>query len=124
MIHQFFTAAKNGDQAALISMLAEGSEMWADGGGKVSAILYVLEDPNKISAFFKGLGRLGTFNPENRKLEFTSVNSRPGLIISKKLENGLWDFETIMSFEFAGNKILRIYSQRNPDKLETLTRMN
>ena len=54
------------------------------------------------------------------KIEISTINQRPGIIISKKLDSGLWEFETLIGFEFQDEKMARIYAQRNPDKLKTL----
>ena len=120
VIAQFFECAKNGDQASLIELLSDGSEFWSDGGGKVAAAKTVLTEKAKIAAFFAALGNSKAFVPGDFKLDFTRVSSRPGLIISRRLPTGLWTFETILSFEIAGERIARIYAQRNPDKLKAL----
>lgn len=122
LITEFFELAKRGDNAAMIQMLAENSEFWSDGGGKVAAAPEVLSDAAKIAQFFKGIGLAFFRKSEFFKTEFAMVNHRPGMIISKKLESGLWVFETIMSFETKDGRIGRIYAQRNPDKLSSLSR--
>lgn len=120
LIADFFAHAKSGNHAGLLSLLADGSEFWADGGGKVSASRVVLSDPNKITAFFVGLGGNRVWSSGNFQMEYAEINQRPGYIISRRLESGEWTFETLMSFEFKDGKIARIYAQRNPDKLEAL----
>jgi RNA polymerase sigma-70 factor, ECF subfamily len=120
LIARFFDHAKNGDKSSLLELLSDESEFWSDGGGKVPAAKTVLAEPEKIAAFFAALGVSKAFVPGDFKLEFTPVSSRPGLIISRKLPSGLWCFETIFSFEIRDNKIVRIYAQRNPDKLKAL----
>ena len=57
------------------------------------------------------------------KAEYAVVNSRPGYIISRRQGVGDWLFDTVMTFEFKDGKIARIFAQRNPDKLESLTRI-
>jgi len=120
LIARFFDYAKNGDKSSLQELLSDESEFWSDGGGKVPAAKTVLAEPEKIATFFAALGASKVFVPRDFKLEFTPVSSRPGLIISRKLPSGLWCFETIFSFEIHGNKIVRIYAQRNPEKLDAL----
>ncbi len=120
LIARFFEYAKNGDRASLIELLADDSEFWSDGGGKVAAAKTVLADKTKIAVFFAALGASQAFVPVDFKLDYTPVNGRPGLVISKRLPSGLWIFETIFSFEIADRRIARIYAQRNPDKLKAL----
>jgi RNA polymerase sigma-70 factor (ECF subfamily) len=120
VIERFFEVAKAGDSASLVEMLSDESEFWSDGGGKVAAAKTILTEKTKIAGFFAALGSSKSFTPGDFKLDFTAVSSRPGLIISRRLPSGLWNFETIFCFEIRGNKIARIYAQRNPDKLKPL----
>jgi len=122
LIARFFDSAKNGDKASLLELLSDGSEFWSDGGGKVSAAKKVLTEPDPIATFFAALGTSKVFVAGDFKVDFTQVSSRPGLIVSRKLPSGLWSFETIFSFEILDDKIVRIYAQRNPDKLQALLR--
>ena len=120
LIARFFESAKNGDNASLMELLADESEFWADGGGKVPATKSIIRERPDIARFFAALGTSKAFVPDNFKVDFTRVSSRPGLIVSRKLPSGLWTFETIFSFEIRDGKIARIYAQRNPDKLKSL----
>jgi len=120
LIARFFECAKNGDNASLMELLSDESEFWADGGGKVPAAKIILTERPKIAHFFAALGTSKAFSPGDFKLDFADVSSRPGLVVSRKLSSGLWTFETIFSFEIRDEKIVRIYAQRNPDKLKGL----
>jgi RNA polymerase sigma-70 factor (ECF subfamily) len=120
LIARFFECAKEGDNASLVELLSDGSEFWADGGGKVPAARTILTERSAIAHFFAALGTSKAFTPGDFNLEFTPVSGRPGLIVSRKLPSGLWTFETIFSFEIGDGKIARIYAQRNPDKLKDL----
>lgn len=120
----FFECVKKGDKKALAEMLTEESEFWADGGGKATAVIVVMRDKFKIAQFFNWLGTTDRFSSDKFKAEETIINALPGFAISRQLPSGLWEFETLLSFEFAGDKISRIYSQRNPDKLNTLIKFN
>jgi RNA polymerase sigma-70 factor (ECF subfamily) len=120
LIARFFECAKEGDNASLVELLSDESEFWADGGGKVPAAKTKLTERYAIAHFFAALGTSKAFTPGDFNLEFTPVSGRPGLIVSKKLPSGLWTFETIFAFEIQDGKIVRIYAQRNPDKLKAL----
>ncbi|WP_374029562.1 sigma-70 family RNA polymerase sigma factor [Bdellovibrio bacteriovorus] len=122
VIAQFFDLAKQGNSAGLMNLLAEGSEFWSDGGGKVAAVRDVVTDTARIAEFFKGVWTSKFFKGDDYKVEYQMVNLLPGVVISRKSEDG-WVFETIMSFEIQDGKIVRIYSQRNPDKLNVLTKI-
>lgn len=121
VIGRFFEVAKNGDARMLETFLADGSEFWADGGGKISvASKYVITEKERMAKFIAALWSSRVFAGENVKQELKEVNYRPGLVISVMGENGKWHFDTIISFELENEKIERIYVQRNPDKLEAL----
>jgi RNA polymerase sigma-70 factor, ECF subfamily len=120
VIAQFFESAKQGDKAALVELLSDESQFWSDGGGKVPAAKTVLTEKEQIANFFAALGTSKAFVSGGFEFDFRRVSSRPGLVISKQLPSGLWDFETIFSFEIRDRRIARIYAQRNPDKLQAI----
>jgi len=124
LLANFFECVKKGDKAALAEMLSDDSEFWADGGGKASAVIVVMKDKFKIAHFFNWLGSTPAFHNEDYKAEPAIINAMPGFAISRKLSNGLWEFETLLCLEFQGEKISKIYSQRNPDKLNALIKFN
>ncbi|HKP95289.1 MAG TPA: sigma-70 family RNA polymerase sigma factor [Fibrobacteria bacterium] len=119
LIAEFFALAKQGDAKKLAQMLASGSKLWGDGGGKVAAAGFI-QGADRIARYFIMLAGLPEFNSDGYKVEFHRVNSRPGMVISRQLPSGLWAFDTVTSFEFENDKITRIYGQRNPEKLDAL----
>lgn len=120
LIVQFFEIVKNQDKNALMALLSEDSEFWSDGGGKISAIRVVVREREQIVRFFSSDMIRDIYNADYLKIETGFVNKLPGMMISKKDEQGNWIFDTIMSFETKNGKITRVYSQRNPDKLQNL----
>lgn len=121
LIADFFEAMKLGDPSALTPFLAEDSEFWSDGGGKVPAAPMVFKDRGAIARFFAGLAKAPFLQNVIFKTEVSTVNAMPGAVISKQLPSGEWVFETIFSFEIENGKLVRIFAQRNPDKLRALT---
>ena len=119
-LRQFFTYAKAGNAEGMASLLSENSELCGDGGGKVRAAGFI-NDFDSIIQFFRTLVMSEVFQMENYKIELHKVNSRPGVVISKRNESGTWSLDTVLSFEFKANKIACIYTQRNPEKLNSLT---
>lgn len=122
ILRRFFVSAKNGNIQDMIDLLSSDSELWGDGGGKVSAAGFI-NSIEMIFNFFNCLVTSEVFKSDLYRSEIHTVNSRPGVVISKK-DNDKWLFDTILSFEFKGDKIARIYAQRNPDKLSSLTKLN
>lgn len=124
IVQRFFDYAKLKDKSALIDLMSDDSELWTDGGGKIGVFAKtVLKDKIKTAGFFSALGGSKVFHSEEHKVEVHYVNSRPGLIVSNKLANGSWVYDTLISFEIEGDKIARIYAQRNPEKLEALLKL-
>jgi RNA polymerase sigma-70 factor (ECF subfamily) len=124
LITKFFDYAKAGDVPHLEELLSDDSEFWSDGGGKVSAASKkVIRDNVRTSRFFAGIWSSVFYKSGAVIEEISIVNSRAGLVISKMTESGEWVFDSIMTFEVQDGKIARIYSQRNPDKLEALSKI-
>lgn len=119
IIFKLYDYAKNGDRDGLKSLLSKDSELWGDGGGKVFAS-GLINKLDEIITFFERLGATKTFHSNSYKMEYCKVNSRPGVVVSKKEDSGLWIIDTVLSYEFHGKKIARVYAQRNPEKLESL----
>lgn len=120
IVMHFFNLAKNGEIKELTELFAPDSELWGDGGGEVRVAGFIKGTEN-ISKFYQAMAASQIYTSPNFKVEFHQVNSRPGLVISKRLPTGLWTFETILSFEFENEKIARIYAQRSPLKLKALS---
>jgi RNA polymerase sigma factor (sigma-70 family) len=103
--------AKNID--ALIGLLDPDATATADGGGLASAELRPIEGAEPIARYLTDLASLAAGN-----LTFLErmVNGQPGLIAR---QNG--STVTVYAFEIAGDKIIRIWAIRNPDKLRPWT---
>ena len=122
LIRQFFEAAETGNLHQLEALLSDKSEFLSDGGGKVPAVPVILTK-EKIVEFFKSMKTSPIFSHQNYRLRTTWINLRPGVIISKLVNEKHWQFETLMSFEIEDQQIVRIFAQRNPEKLWVLTTM-
>ena len=118
-IMEFFEHVKAGNTTAIESFLSSSPELFGDGGGKVNAAGHI-KGLDRVVMFMLHLGTSEVFNSSSYKIEYHKVNSRPGIVISKRLLDTKWIFDTILSFEFLDGRIERIYAQRNPDKLLTL----
>jgi hypothetical protein len=84
----------------------------ADGGGLVQA---KLEPTEGAEAVARGLFAVADTNPDLVMLERT-VNGQPGLVLQQGGVTG-----TVMAFEIAGDRIVRIWAIRNPEKLRPWT---
>ncbi len=107
----FFTAARDGDTAALRAMLAEDAVIHADGGGKVVAFRNPIVGLARILRLFAGLARKHRTDPATFVAAVT-VDGLPGYV---SLDRGGVLQVTALAVE--DGRIAGIYVTRNPDKL-------
>ena len=109
VVEKFMLAARSGERDAIQAMLAENVELVGDGGGKVTSFGHVLRGAHRIANLFFATGRrLG----DRLTYRLATINGRPGVL---RHVNG--ELESATSFETDGERIVGIYSVRNPDKL-------
>lgn len=118
LLQRFFEAARVGNKQDLLALLAQDSEFWSDGGGKVPAALRILDNPDKIARCFLGLARKAAVS--QIRLEWTVLNRRPAALTWLQADGGDWLLETLFCFECVQDRIQRIFVLRNPDKLQGL----
>ena len=106
----FFAAARDGDAAALGSLLAANVELHSDGGGKVIAFRNVIRGIDRAQRLFAGLRRKAVVPP--RLLRVATIDGLPGLITVER--GGLLQTTAL---DIQGGRIAAIYIVRNPDKL-------
>jgi RNA polymerase sigma-70 factor (ECF subfamily) len=112
LLRSFADASESGNFAVLKAMLADDAELIADGGGKVPSFGKPLLGGQRIAQLYLA----------------TSLRYRGALRIELAMVNGEWGLlrfvdgvlESVQSFETDGERIVRIHSQRNPDKLARL----
>jgi len=109
LISRFIEALSQGDEAELLSILADDAVLVADGGGKVPSILNPLYGADHVSRFFLGLLRkLGNVF----KTRPAMVNGRPGMLTFRDGQ-----LVSVTSIDVKNRRIGAIYSVNNPDKL-------
>lgn len=113
LLSLFAQALKAGEFAKINAMLAEDAQLMGDGGGKVPSFPKPLEPGRRIAQlFYAAYLRFG-----NRlDIELAVINGRWGLL---RFIDG--ELESAQSFDTDGERIVRIYVQRNPDKLIRLS---
>jgi RNA polymerase sigma-70 factor (ECF subfamily) len=108
---RFLAAARDGDMAGLVAVLAPGAVLVGDGGGKARALPRPLVGADAIARTFVTFARIAadgrvTYEP-------VLVNGQPGFrsfAPDGRLVN-------VLSFDVADGAIQRIHSVLNPDKL-------
>jgi RNA polymerase sigma factor (sigma-70 family) len=106
----FFAASRNGDTAALASMLAEDVELRSDGGGRVFAYPNVIRGVDRVIRLFAGLAGKSYFDPV--LVRTAVIDGLPGYL---SLDRGGPLQATAL--EIRNGRIAAIYIVRNPDKL-------
>jgi RNA polymerase sigma factor (sigma-70 family) len=107
LVRDFKKAWEARDISALVGLLDPDATATADGGGLVTAALRPVEGAGQIARFYAGIiGRANNVTVLERM-----VNSQPGLVA--RLDGVL----TVFAFDFASDRITRLWAVRNPDKL-------
>jgi RNA polymerase sigma-70 factor, ECF subfamily len=117
LLMAFYAATRSGDLDALTRLLADDVRFVTDGGGKVGALLNVLEGADRTARFLIGASKKGW--REDYSFRLTTVNGLPGVIIYTP-EGPV----QTMAFEIEGDAIRALYVVRNPDKLRHLPAPN
>jgi RNA polymerase sigma-70 factor (ECF subfamily) len=112
IVRNFKQAWEAKDIDALIGLLDPDATTIADGGGLVSAARRPIEGGERIARYLVDLAGLAvdiTFGER-------TVNGQPGLVAQ---QDGVT--VVVMAFDFAGDRINRIWAVRNPEKLRPWT---
>ena len=109
LLGAFLAAARSGDPARLLRLLAEDARCLTDGGGKVQAALNPILGANRVARFVVGVMRR---LPPGLAVREATFNGQPGLGIT--LAGQAWG---VLGLEVAAGRIRSVYLLRNPDKL-------
>lgn len=109
LLGAFAEAAQRGDLQALKAALADDVAIVSDGGGKVPSFGRPIVGAQRVAMIYFALCRRF---PGAVQVRVARVNGEPGL---QRFVNG--QLESVQAFEWSGERIARIHSQRNPDKL-------
>ena len=109
----FFEASRDGDTAALASLLAQEVEIHSDGGGKVLAFRNIIKGLDRALRLFAGLRRKNAATAH--LLRIAEIDGLPGYV---SMDRGLVQTTAL---DIRDGKIAAIYIVRNPEKLQHLT---
>ncbi|MDF3066239.1 MAG: DNA-directed polymerase sigma-70 factor [Polyangiaceae bacterium] len=109
--HAFYLASRSGDLSALRQLLAEDVVIYSDGGGKSAAATKPVRGASRAEKFYFGIARKDSFRPAPY-YEPAWIDGLPGFIT--RGNDGVLQ---TTAFTIDGDKIVAIYSVRNPDKL-------
>lgn len=112
VVRAFKQAWEARDIDALVGLLAPDATATGDGGGVVPAALHPVQGAEQVAGFFAERARAV---PDVVILECT-VNGQPGLVAQL---DGV--AVSVLAFDFAGDRVQRIWAVLNPEKLRPWT---
>jgi RNA polymerase sigma-70 factor, ECF subfamily len=109
LLHSFTQAVEGGDFARINALLAEDAMLFGDGGGKVQSFPKPMAGGKRIAQLFYA----SSLRYKNEvRFKLVELNGQWALL--RYLDGQL---ESALLFETDGNRIVRIFVQRNLDKL-------
>jgi RNA polymerase sigma-70 factor (ECF subfamily) len=117
LLTRFAKASMAADATQLAALFAPDAIAYTDGGGRVKAALNPIYGADKVVRFIIGLVTKFDFRSTVRWTA-TEINGRAAVV---SIADG--DPLTAITLETDGQRITAIYVQRNPDKLERLSRV-
>lgn len=114
LLRSFSEAARGGDKARLVSLLADDAVLHGDGGGKAIATKRPVVGSEAVAQFIVAVTRTV---PENTHIDEIDLNGAPGLVLRAA-------GRTIVAIliDTDGERIHSVFAIANPDKLEALAR--
>jgi RNA polymerase sigma-70 factor, ECF subfamily len=113
LLQQFRETTSRGDMEGLLALLSSDIVLYADGGGKATAVPNPIYGPDRVARFLFGARR--KFMPDRVVTRVVQMNGQPGIVAY--LDGRPFGALTI---DVMGGRIFNIYIVRNPDKLERL----
>lgn len=112
LLEKFVQAARSGQRAAIRALLADDAEAFGDGGGKVASVPGGLHGGERVAnlywAHYLNYG-------ERLQYRIATINGEPGLL---RYVDG--QLESAQALVTDGERIVEIYTVRNPDKLANI----
>jgi RNA polymerase sigma-70 factor (ECF subfamily) len=111
LAQRFFAACRNGDQEALLGLLAADAAVYGDGGGKVQASPVPIVGRDRAARAFIGF----TKQAMALGLSFAPawVNGQPGAVFHDRDGRAVW----VVTVDVVDGAIAAVRSVVNPDKL-------
>ncbi|MFC3711300.1 sigma-70 family RNA polymerase sigma factor [Sphingoaurantiacus capsulatus] len=114
----FFAASRDGDLAALTSLLAEDVVIRSDGGGKVLAFRNPIRGIERVLRLYRGIAKKYAGQPAVQLVRGVTIDGLPGYI---GYDRG--NVLQTTALDIRDGRIAGIYIVRNPDKLRHVAAM-
>jgi RNA polymerase sigma-70 factor (ECF subfamily) len=113
LLKEFLEATSEGNMEGLLALLASDVVLYADGGGKATAVPNPIYGAEKVARFF--IGAREKLLPNNLVQSFAQINGQLGVVAYH--EDRVFG---VLTIDISGERIRNIYIVRNPEKLEFL----
>ena len=114
LMQRFMAALGTGEVEPLAELLVADAALYADGGGKASAIRQPAFGRLRIARFFRGLARQA---PPDMRVELVRANGDPAMLVRTPTEVlGVYAIDV----DDETDLIRAVHAVRNPDKLRLL----
>jgi RNA polymerase sigma-70 factor (ECF subfamily) len=112
LLEKFMLAARTGDRGAIRALLADNAQTIGDGGGKVPSVRGGIHGGERVTNLYWAHAlKYG----ERISYRIAAINGEPGLL--RYVDGRL---ESAQAFVTDGERIVTIFSVRNPDKLANI----
>src|SRR5215470_3207888 len=112
LLRNFAEAARGGDMAGLVSLLADDAVLHGDGGGKALATKKPVVGSRAVAQFVIAVTRTA---PPDSFVEETELNGAPGLLVKA---GGRIIVAIVIDTD--GERIHSVFAVANPDKLDAM----
>jgi RNA polymerase sigma-70 factor, ECF subfamily len=113
LLQQFLETSARGDMQGLLDLLSEDVVLYADGGGKVTAVPNPIYGAERVARFF--FGAREKLLPKEVVRCLAEMNGQPGVVA---YHHGR--AIGVLTIDVAEGRIRNIYIVRNPDKLRKI----
>src|SRR5215831_14924471 len=113
LLQRFLEATANGDMRGLLTLLADDVVLYADGGGKATAVPKPVFGADRVARFL--LGVRGKLMPTDVVRRVAEINGEPGVIVYHAGRTF-----GVLTMDVLDGRVCHIYIVRNPDKLERI----
>ena len=113
LLHQFVTAASNGDLNGLVALLSSDVVFYSDGGGKSAAVPNLVYGPDNVARVI--LGGLTRLVPKDLVSRMAQINGEPGVV---SYVNGRP--YSVLTIDITDGHVQSIFIVTNPEKLARL----
>lgn len=113
LMRRFLDASSEGDMDGLLALLSKDVVLYADGGGKASAVPNVVNGSRRVAALVVGASK--KFAPKEQEPRIAQINGQPGFVGYVEGRARI-----VITVDVQDGLISRLYVVTNPEKLRAV----